>query len=62
MKREINPRLSYKKYTIQVLAELSKAVGVEKKFIDMTRDDVLCYLDKCRKLENEDPLHKWIGS
>jgi hypothetical protein len=36
MKREINPRLSYKKYTIQVLAELSKAVGVEKKFIDMT--------------------------
>ncbi|MFL6376289.1 MAG: hypothetical protein ACJ72R_02350 [Nitrososphaeraceae archaeon] len=62
MKREINPRLSYKKYTIQVLAELSKAVGVEKKFIDMTRDDVLCYLDKCRKPENEDPLHKWIGS
>jgi uncharacterized protein YihD (DUF1040 family) len=62
MKREINPRLNYKKYTIQVLAELSKAVGVEKKFIDMTRDDVLCYLDKCRKPENEDPLHKWIGS
>ena len=28
----------------------------------MTRDDVLCYLDKCRKQENEDPLHKWIGS
>jgi hypothetical protein len=28
----------------------------------MTRDDVLCYLDKCRKTENEDPLHKWIGS
>ena len=28
----------------------------------MTRDDVLCYLDNCRKSENEDPLHKWIGS
>ena len=28
----------------------------------MTRDDVLSYLDKCRKLENQDPLHKWIGS
>ena len=28
----------------------------------MTRDDVLCYLDKCRKPENEDLLHKWIGS
>jgi hypothetical protein len=62
MKREINPRLSYKKYTIQFLSELSRAVGIEEKFIDMTRDDVLCYLDKCRKPENEDPLHKWIGT
>src|SRR5436309_8995958 len=39
MKREVNPRLSYKKYTIQFLSELSKAVGIQKKFIDMTRDD-----------------------
>jgi integrase len=62
MKREVNPRLSYKRYTIQFLSELSRAVGIEKKFIDMTRDNVLCYLDKCRKPENEDPLHKWIGS
>jgi integrase/recombinase XerD len=44
------------------LSELSKVVGIEKKFIDMTRDDVLCYLDNCRKPENEDLLHKWIGS
>ena len=28
----------------------------------MTRDHVLCNFDKCRKAENEDPLHKWIGS
>jgi hypothetical protein len=49
MKREINPRLSYKRYTIQFLSDLSRSVGMEKKFIDMTRDDVLCYLDKCRK-------------
>jgi hypothetical protein len=46
MKREINPRLSYKRYTIQFLSELSKVVGIEKKFIDMTSDDILCYLDK----------------
>jgi hypothetical protein len=62
MKREVNPRLSYKKNTIQFLSELSRAVRIEKKFIDMTRDDILSYLDKCRKPENEDPLHKWIGS
>ena len=62
MKREINPRPDYKKYTIQFLAELSKTTGIAKEFIEMTRDDVLCYLDKCRKQENEHPLHKWIGS
>src|ERR671932_395855 len=62
MEREINPRLSYKRTIIQSLSELSKAIGIQKKFIDMTRDDILCYLDNCRKPENEDPLHKWIGS
>jgi hypothetical protein len=62
MKKQVNPRLTYKRYTIQILAELSKAVGIEKKFIDMTRDDVLCYLDRCRKPETGDPLHKWIGT
>lgn len=62
MKREINHRLSYKRYTIQFLSELSRAVGIGKKFIDMTRDDVLCYLDKCRKSEDKDPMHKWIGT
>jgi hypothetical protein len=41
MKREINPRLSYKKNTIQVLSDLSRTVGIQKKFIDMTRDDIL---------------------
>jgi hypothetical protein len=45
MKTEVNPRPSYKKNTIQFLSELSRAVGIEKKFIDMTRDDILCYLD-----------------
>jgi uncharacterized protein YihD (DUF1040 family) len=62
MKREVNPRLSYIRYTIQFLSELSKYIGIEKRFEDMTRDDILLYLDSCRKPENEDPLHKWIGT
>src|SRR5215831_11684803 len=62
MKREINSRLIYIKSTIQFLSELSRVIGIEKHFVDMTRDDILFYLDKCRKPENEDPLHKWIGS
>src|SRR5215472_15629281 len=61
MKREINSRLIYIKSTIQFLSELSRVVGIEKHFVDMTRDDILFYLNKCRKPENEDPLHKWIG-
>jgi integrase len=62
MKREINPRPNTIRTIIQFLAELSKSVGIAKKFADMTRDDVLLYLDSNRKLESEDPLHKWIGS
>ena len=37
MKREINPRLNTIRSTIQFLSELSKAAGIEKKFVDMTR-------------------------
>jgi hypothetical protein len=63
MKREVNPRPSYLKYTIQYLSELSRCIGLEKRFKDdMTREDILYYLDSNRKTENEDPLHKWIGS
>jgi hypothetical protein len=37
-KREVNPRLSYKRYTIQILAELSKAVLTAMKVIHKTPD------------------------
>ncbi len=64
MKREVNPRPNYIRYTIQILSELSKRVGIAKNFTNMTesKDDVLLYLDSGRKPENDDPLHKWIGS
>jgi len=63
MQHEINPKPNTIRTVIQFLAELSKMVGIEKKqFKDMTRDDILLYLDSNRKLENDDPMHKWIGS
>jgi integrase len=63
MKREVNPRPNYLKYTIQYLSELSRCIGLEKRFKDdMTREDILYYLDSHRKTENEDQLHRWIGS
>src|SRR5690348_12492176 len=61
-KHEVNPRPSYIQSTIQFLSELSKAVGVEKRFEDFPKDDILLYLDSYRKPENEDPMHKWIGT
>lgn len=60
-KHEVNPRPSYIQYTIQFLSELSKIVGIEKRFEDYTKDDVLLYLDSCRKSESEDPMHKEFG-
>src|SRR6266487_3834458 len=62
MKREINPRLNSIRTAIQFLSELSKAVGIAKTFTDMIQEDILYYLDNCRKQEDKDPLHKWIGS
>ena len=61
-KREKNPPLNTVRTTIQPLFTLSKEVGVKKKFVDMTRDDILLSLDRCRKSEDKDPMHKWINT
>jgi len=61
-KHEVNPRPSYIQTTIQCLSELSKAVGIEKRFEDYVKDDLLLYLDSGRKSEHNDPMHKWIGT
>jgi site-specific recombinase XerD len=63
MKREINPSLLTIRNAIQNLADLSKTVGnIGKKFKDYTKKDILTHLDKGRKPESIDPMHKWIGS
>jgi integrase len=63
MKREINPSLLTIRNAIQILADLSKAVGaIDKKFENYTRENILTYLDKGIKPESVDPMHKWIGS
>ncbi|MFZ0556917.1 MAG: hypothetical protein WAM26_16670, partial [Nitrososphaeraceae archaeon] len=59
MKREINPRPSYVKNNIQFLSELSRFVGIEKRFEYFTKYDILSFLDDIRKSETDDPMHKW---
>ena len=57
---EINPSKNYRKSIVDVLCRLSKYNG--KNFNDMTRLDILDFLDSYRKPEASDPLHKWIGT
>jgi hypothetical protein len=60
MKREINPRLNYLRYTIQFLSELARTNS--KQYKDMSDQDIDRYLDSNRKPDSQDSLHKWIGS
>ncbi|MGC2571425.1 MAG: hypothetical protein WA364_07930 [Candidatus Nitrosopolaris sp.] len=34
----------------------------QKPFGRLTSDDVVSFLDKLRKTEDKDPLHKWVGT
>ena len=52
---------NYRKTFINVLIVLSKFLK-NKLFKDITREDILLYLDNLRKPEASDPLHKWIGT
>jgi integrase len=61
MKIETNISDSYRTYTIQTLSLFSR-FNKNKSFAHIKREDVLHYLDSCRKDETEDPLHKWIGT
>lgn len=58
---EINPSENYVKINMKMLFRLSNFFeGIN--FKDMTRENILSYLNSLRKSEDEDPLHKWIGT
>jgi len=61
MQTEINPSERYRIDTIHKLKHLAE-FHRSKSFRDMTRQDILDYLDRLRKPEQVDPLHRWIGS
>ena len=61
MQTEINPSERYRIDTIHRLKHLAK-FHHPKAFGDMTRQDILDFLDRLRKPEQVDPLHRWIGT
>ncbi len=58
---EVNPS---EKYRIDTILKLKRFAEFHnpKFFRDMTRQDIIDYLDRVRKPEQVDPLHKWIGT
>jgi integrase len=61
MQVEINPSERYRYDTIYKLKQLAEFHN-PKSFRDMTRQDIIDYLDSLRKPEQVDLLHKWIGT
>jgi hypothetical protein len=61
MNAEINPSSSHRENQLKTLCYLSD-FHKQRPFLEMTRDDVLQYLDSHRRTEESDPLHKWIGT
>jgi hypothetical protein len=60
-KAEINLSDSYRKLIITVLGQLS-AFRNQTQFRDLSRDDVISYLNSLCKPEAIDSLHGWIGT
>jgi hypothetical protein len=62
LRSEINPSYSYRRDIITMLCSLSIFLKNTKPFKEITREDLISFLDSYRKAENIDPLHKWIGT
>jgi integrase/recombinase XerD len=58
---EVNPSPDYRYATILRLKHLAELYN-PKPFIELTRQDIVDYLDRFRKPESVDPLHKWVGT
>jgi hypothetical protein len=59
MKTEINPSDNYRRTNITLLIQFSKFHN-QKPFSQITREELLAFLDSLRKPEPVDPLHKWL--
>jgi hypothetical protein len=63
MKIEVNLSDNYRRGLIQILCKFSGSIYCDNRsFKDLSRADVINYLDTYRKSETQDPMHKWIGT
>ena len=61
LKIEVNLSDHYRKNIIELLCRFSKH-NKNKPFKDITRTDIIIFLDTYHKPDTQDPLHKWIGT
>ena len=61
VKTEVNYSINYGTDTIGILCRFSR-FHKNKPFKEITRDDIIEFLDSLRKTETQDPYHKWIGT
>ena len=61
MKIEVNLSDHYRQDVIKLLCKISKYHN-KKSFKEMSRSDIVSFLESFRKPEASDPLHKWIGT
>ena len=61
MRVETNLSTNHRRGIITTL-KLVSGFCDNKPFKEMTREDILAYLDSIRKPEAYDPMHKWIGT
>jgi hypothetical protein len=59
---QMNIKESTKEGKMKVLTWLSNYFENKKSFRQMTKQDILDYLNSSRKPVSEDPTHRWIGS
>jgi len=61
LKSEINLSNNYRRDVIELLYKFSTLFN-NKSFKEITRGDVLSFLDSFRKIDSVDPLHRWVGT
>ena len=61
MQTELNLSFNYRRDVLKLLSQFSK-YNNDINFKDITRTNIIAFLESFRKTETQDSMHKWIGS
>ena len=61
MQTETNPSATYTNLTKWILTKLSR-FHKDKPFTSYKRNDIIAFLNSFRKSDDQDPMHKWVGT